>query len=79
MIVVSSSSRLAGAWTRTDAKGNPIGRLHAARRIDGQLSNEALCGFHIPAKAKRSRPFPFFDETNPKACPSCVVESWDER
>lgn len=71
--------RLAGAWTRTDPKGRPLGRLHAARRINGALEPDALCGFIIPAKALRLRPFAIFDETNPKACSTCVVESWSGR
>lgn len=72
------STRLAGAWTRTDARGKPMGRLHAARRIGGSLAPEALCGFRIPAKALVTRPYPIFDETNPKACSTCVVESWED-
>ncbi len=70
--------RLAGAWTRTDPAGKPMGRLHAVRRTDGVLAPEALCGFSVPAKAQRTRPFPIFDETNRKACSICVVESWDD-
>lgn len=72
------TARLAGAWTRLDSKNKPLGRLHAARRQDGTLAPEALCGFKIPATVARLRPFPTFDETSPKACSTCVTESWSE-
>ena len=72
-----TQTRLAGAWTRMSGK-TPMGRLHATRRDNGHLEPVALCGFKIPAKALRSRPFPLFDETHPKACSTCVVESWSE-
>ena len=71
------SSRLAGAWTRTSPKGKGMGRLHAARRDEGTLEPFALCGFRIPATALRARPYPAFDETHPKACTTCTVESWE--
>lgn len=71
-----TQTRLAGAWTRTDPKGKPLGRLHATRRDSGHLEPVALCGFQIPAKALRTRPFPIFDETNARACVKCVIESW---
>lgn len=71
-----TTSRLAGAWTRMNGQ-TPLGRLHAARRVDGSLEPIALCGFKIPSKAIRTRPYPFFDETHPKACSTCVVESWE--
>ncbi len=76
MMLARPDTRLAAAWTRTDPKGKPLGRLHAVRRVNGSLEPEALCGFTIPAKAMRQRPFPIFDETNPRACSTCVVESW---
>ena len=72
-----ATSRLAGAWTRTDPKGKPLGRLHAARRVNGSLEPVALCGFVVPARALRTRPFLIFDETIRNACATCVVESWD--
>lgn len=72
-----SRTRLAGAWTRTDGKGKPMGRLHAARRVEGALEDVALCGFRLTEKSKRTRPFPAFDETNLQACATCVTESWD--
>jgi len=74
---MSTLTRLAGAWTRTDAKGKPMGRLHAVRRDMGNLEPIALCGFVVPAKAMVTRPFPAFDETNRKACSMCVTESWE--
>lgn len=72
-------TRLAGAWTRLGPNNKPLGRLHAARRIDGTLSSEALCGFKVPATIQRRRPYPTFDETHRKACSVCVVESWSVR
>lgn len=69
-------TRLAGAWTRTGSRGG-LGRLHAVRRVAGALEERALCGFKIPAKAQRTRPFPIFEETDPRACSTCVVDSWD--
>lgn len=68
-----TSTRLAGAWTRS----NGTGRFHAVRRAEGSLEERALCGFKVPSKALKTRPFPIFDETNPKACATCVVESWE--
>jgi hypothetical protein len=75
-----TQTRLAGAWTRTGGttrKPVPQGRLHATRRVMGSLEPVALCGFRIPAKAMTTRPFPIFDETNPRACSTCVTESWE--
>jgi hypothetical protein len=76
---VSTQTRLAGAWTRRGPKNAPLGRLHAARRVNGSLDPIALCGFHLTEKALSLRPYPPFDETNRKACSICVVESWSER
>lgn len=69
-------TRLAGAWTRlSDKDGTPMGRLHAARRVNGALEPEALCGFRLPARALRSRPFAIFSTVHPKACVDCTTEA----
>lgn len=68
--------RLAGAWTRlSDKDGSPMGRLHAARRSNGALEAEALCGFRLPSRALRSRPFAIFSSAHPKACIACSLEA----
>lgn len=67
--------RLAGAWTRSTPSGSPMGRLHAARRINGALEPEALCGFLLPSRALRARPFAIFSTVHPKACVACAIEA----
>lgn len=76
-----TSTRLAGAWTRQGGKGGqtPMGRLHAARRVGGALTPEALCGFRIPARALRARPFIIFSTEHPKACVNCATEAEEIR
>jgi hypothetical protein len=70
-------TRVAGVWTRLAPNGEPLGRLHAARRIEGALEERALCGFKISERQRRLRPFTIFDETDPKACATCVIETWE--
>jgi len=71
-----SSARSVGVWTRMSEKdGSPMGRLHAAERVDGSLLPDALCGFTLPSRALNTRPFMFFDSMNTKACTVCAAES----
>lgn len=72
-----SRTRLAGAWTRLDADNEPLGRLHAARRINGSLDTHALCGYKIPERELRLRPFPTFTPNHSKVCPICAAEAED--
>lgn len=73
-----TKTRLAGAWTRLNAaNGSPMGRLHAARRVNGALEPHALCGYKIPDRELRLRPFQTFSVTHAKACPVCAAEAED--
>ena len=70
------SVRSMGVWTRLSEKdGSPMGRLHAAERVDGKLLPNALCGFTLPSRALNARPFTMFDPFNKKACVVCTAES----